>query len=98
MAIAAAGELADRRIRVVSMLCREQFARQPAEWRRKLVPPKARKLVFEAGVRQGWTGLFEEGTEAVTIERFGESGPYAKLAEHFGITAPAVAERMRRVL
>jgi transketolase len=98
VAIAAAGELADRRIRVVSMPCREQFARQPAEWRRKLVPPKARKLVFEAGVRQGWSGLFEEGTEVVSIERFGESGPYAKLAEHFGITAPAVAERMRRVL
>jgi len=98
VAITAAGELADRRIRVVSMLCREQFARQPAEWRRKLVPPNARKLVFEAGVRQGWTGLFEEGTEVVSIERFGESGPYAKLAEHFGITAPAVAERMRSLL
>jgi transketolase len=98
VAIAAAGELKDRRIRVVSMLCREQFARQPAEWRRKLVPPKARKLAFEAGVRQGWNGLFEEGTEVVSIERFGESGPYAKLAEHFGITAPAVAERMRKLL
>jgi transketolase len=55
-------------------------------------------LAFEAGVRQGWIGLFEEGAEAVSIERFGESGPYAKLAEHFGITAPAVAERMRKLL
>ncbi len=98
VAVAAAGELSERRIRVLSMPCREEFARQPAEWRRKLVPPKARRLVFEAGVRQGWTGLFEEGTEVVSIERFGESGPYAKLAEHFGITAPAVAERMRKLL
>ena len=98
VAVAAAAELSDRRIRVLSMPCREEFARQPAEWRRKLVPPKARRLVFEAAVRQGWTGLFEEGTEVVSIERFGESGPYAKLAEHFGITAPAVAERMRKLL
>jgi transketolase len=98
VAVAAAAELSDRRIRVLSMPCREEFARQPAEWRRKLVPPKARRLVFEAAVRQGWTGLFEEGTEMVSIERFGESGPYAKLAEHFGITAPAVAERMRKLL
>ncbi len=98
VAMAAAGELKDRRIRVVSMLCREQFARQPADWRRKLVPPKARKLAFEAGVSQGWVGLFEEGTEVISIERFGESGPYAKLAEHFGITAPAVAARMRSLL
>jgi transketolase len=98
VAVAAAAELSERRIRVLSMPCREEFARQPAEWRRKLVPPKARRLVFEAAVRQGWTGLFEEGTEVVSIERFGESGPYAKLAEHFGITAPAVAERMRKLL
>jgi transketolase len=101
VAIAAAGELKDRRIRVLSMLCREQFVRQPLEWRRKLVPPKSRKLAFEAGVRQGWVGPFEDpekGTEALSIERFGESAPYAKLAEHFGITAPAVAERMRKLL
>ena len=98
VAVAAAAELSDRRIRVLSMPCREEFARQPADWRRKMVPPKARRLVFEAAVRQGWTGLFEEGTEVVSIERFGESGPYAKLAEHFGITAPAVAERMRKLL
>jgi len=98
VAVAAAAELSERRIRVLSMPCREEFARQPAEWRRKLVPPKARRLIFEAAVRQGWTGLFEEGTEVVSIERFGESGPYAKLAEHFGITAPAVAERMRKLL
>ena len=98
VAVAAAAELSERRIRVLSMPWREEFARQPAEWRRKLVPPKARRLIFEAAVRQGWTGLFEEGTEVVSIERFGESGPYAKLAEHFGITAPAVAERMRKLL
>jgi transketolase len=98
VAIAAAGELKERRIRVVSMLCRELFASQPADWRRKLVPPKARRLVFEAAVGQGWAGPFEDGTEVVSIERFGESGPYTKLAEHFGITAPAVAERMRKLL
>jgi transketolase len=98
VAAAAAGELADRRIRVLSMPCREEFARQPAEWRRKLLPPQARRLVFEAGVRQGWAGLFEEGTEVVSIERFGESGPYAKLAEHFGITATALTERIRKLL
>jgi len=98
VAVAAAAELKGRRIRILSVLCREELARQPAEWRRQLAPPSARKLTFEAGVRQGWVGLFEEGVEAVSIERFGESGPYAKLAEHFGITAAAVAERLRGLL
>jgi transketolase len=98
VAAAAAEELKGRRVRVLSVLCREQFARQPAEWRRKLVPPRARKLAFEAAVGQGWTGVFEEGTEVISIERFGESGPYQKLAEHFGITAAAVAAKMRGLL
>ena len=98
VAAAAAEELKGRRVRVLSVLCREQFARQPAEWRRELAPPRARKLAFEAAVGQGWTGVFEEGTEVISIERFGESGPYQKLAEHFGITAAAVAARMRGLL
>jgi transketolase len=98
LALAAAGELAERRIRVVSMMCREEFARQPVEWRRSLVPARARKLVIEAGVRQGWTGLFEEGLDTISIERFGESGPWQKLAEHFGFTPAAVAERIRKLL
>jgi transketolase len=98
LALAAAGELAERRIRVISMMCREEFARQAVEWRRSLVPARARKLVIEAGVRQGWTGLFEEGVDTISIERFGESGPWQKLAEHFGFTPAAVVERIRKLL
>jgi transketolase len=98
VAIAAAAQLPERRIRVLSILCREEYNRQPAAWRRRLAPPSSRKLVFEAGVRQGWIGVFEEGVEALTIERFGESAPYQKLAEHFGITANAAAERMKKLL
>jgi transketolase len=97
-ALAAADQFPGRRIRVLSVLCREEFSRQPADWRRRLAPPSARKLVFEAGVRQGWTGVFEEGVETLTIERFGESAPYQKLAEHFGITAAALGERIKKLL
>jgi transketolase len=98
LALAAAALLPERRIRVLSMICREEFARQPAEWRRSLAPARAQKLAIEAGVSQGWAGLFEEGTETIGIERFGASAPYQKLAEHFGLTPAAVAERMRKLL
>jgi transketolase len=33
--------------------------------------------------------------EMVTIERFGESAPAAKIAEHLGFTAQAVAQRIK---
>lgn len=98
LALAASAELSDRRIRVISMMCREQFARQPLEWRQSLVPPRARRLVIEAGVKLGWIGLFEEGTEVIGIERFGESAPWQKLAERFGLTPAAVAQRIRQLL
>jgi transketolase len=94
-AIAAAAELPNRKIRVVSVLCRELLLAQPADARAALVPPKAKKVIFEAGVSFGWKGPFEEGTVTVSIDRFGESGPYPKVAEHLGITAAALVKRLQ---
>jgi len=94
-AIAAAAELPNRKIRIVSVLCRELLLAQPADARAALVPPKAKKLIFEAGVSFGWKGPFEEGTVTVSIDRFGESGPYQKVAEHLGITAAALVKRIQ---
>ena len=74
------------------MPCRELFLAQPAEFRTALVPPKAKKVIFEAGVSFGWKGPFDDETVAVSIDRFGESGPYQKVAEHLGITAAALVE------
>ncbi len=98
VAIAAAAELTEKKIRVVSMISRELFLAQPADFRHSLVPAKARKVTFEAGVSFGWKGPFEnDSVTAVSIERFGESAPYQKIAEHLGITAAALAKRMREL-
>ncbi len=95
VALKAAETLADRKIRVVSMISRELFLAQPAEWREKIVPAKSRKVTFEAQVTYGWKSPFCEGVLSVGIDRFGESGPYQKLAEKFGITAAALAEKIK---
>ena len=95
VALAAADLLADRKVRVVSMISRERFVAQDRAFREALVPPNARRVVIEAGVSFGWASPFDDGTLAVTIDRFGESGPWQKLAERFGITAAALAERIR---
>ena len=94
-AIAAAAQLTDRKVRVISMLSRELFLKQPADFRFNLVPPAARKVVFEAGVSFGWKGPFDDSVVTVSIERFGESGQYQKIAEHFGITAAALVRRIK---
>jgi transketolase len=96
-AIAAAVGLADHRVRVVSLLSRELFLKQTADFRSSLVPPSARKVVFEAGVSFGWKSPFDDSVVTVSIERFGESGPYQKVAEHLGITAAALAKKIREL-
>jgi transketolase len=94
-AIQAAAALTDRKVRVLSILSRELFLAQPAEFRAGLAPRTAKKVVFEAGVSFGWKGVFDDELLAVSIDRFGESGPYQKVAEHLGITAGALEKRIR---
>jgi transketolase len=77
------------------MMCRERFMGQDRAFRESLVPPGSRRVVIEAGTSFGWTSPFDDGTLVVSIDRFGESGPWQKLAERFGITAGALAERIR---
>ena len=95
VALQAAAALTDRKVRVVSMISRELFSAQPADFRASLVPGSAKKVVFEAGISQGWKSPFDESTLVVGIDRFGESGPYQKIAEHLGITAASLEKRIR---
>ena len=94
-ALQAAAALTDRKVRVVSMISRELFSAQPADFRASLVPAAAKKVVFEAGISQGWKSPFDDSTLVVGIDRFGESGPYQKVAEHLGITAASLEKRIR---
>jgi transketolase len=95
MAIQAATALSDMKVRVVSMISRELFSAQPPELRSSLLPKGAKLVVCEAGVSFGWKGPFDDSTLVVGIDRFGESGPYQKVAEHLGMTAAALEKRIR---
>ncbi|MBX3728113.1 MAG: transketolase [Candidatus Sumerlaeia bacterium] len=84
--------------RVVSMPCVELFAAQPREWRDSVLPPTVRRrLVIEAGVRQGWEGLATDEGGFVTQDTFGHSAPAKVLAEHCGFTVANVVARAREL-
>jgi len=85
-------------VRVVSMICRERFLAAPEDYRRSLVPSGAKRLVVEAGVSLGWEGMAGEGGDILSIERFGESGPAAAVAEHLGFTVESVRKRIESLL
>ncbi|MEL7348916.1 MAG: transketolase [Pseudomonadota bacterium] len=91
-------------VRVVSMPSMELFAAQEEAYRKRILPAGPARVAVEAGVRFGWdrwlTG--ERGREAkagfVGMESFGASAPYKDLYAHFGITAEAIAERVRSII
>ena len=90
--------------RVVSVPCMELFAAQPEAWRRRVLPAGPVRVAVEAGVRQPWDRwlLGERGREGksafVGMEGFGASAPAERLYEEFGITAEAVAAKVRAML
>jgi transketolase len=94
LALEAAG-LSGKNVQVVSMISRELFESQPAAIRDSIVPPGIRAIACEAGVRQGWE-RWAKPEDILSVDRFGESGPAAKVAEHLGFTAAALAAIISR--
>ncbi|WP_334062364.1 transketolase [Limimaricola cinnabarinus] len=91
-------------VRVVSVPCMELFAAQDEAYRKRVLPAGPVRVAVEAGVRQSWDRLLlgERGREQkagfVGMEGFGASAPAPTLYEKFGITAEAVAEKVRALL
>jgi transketolase len=83
-------------VRVVSMPSTSRFAKQDRSYRDEIIPPSvASRLSVEAGSRQGWYRWIGDRGDSVGIDHFGASAPGGVVAEHFGFTADAVAERAR---
>ena len=99
----AAKQLAEagRRVRVVSMPCWELFEKQSLSYRESVIPSTCRKRVIaEAGVSFGWERYAGDlsSTRYLTLDKYGESGPYKVLAQHFGFTTENVLAKAREVL
>lgn len=64
-------------------------------------PPGVPRVAVEAGVTDGWrkyVGAADDPKAAVVgVDSFGESAPAGVLFKHFGITADAVEDALRRV-
>ena len=102
LCVEAAKQLAEtgRAVRVVSMPCRELFERQPLEYRESVVPGTcAKRIIVEAGVKFGWGAYIADAskTRFVTLDTYGESGPYKVLAEHFGFTVENVLAKAKEL-
>lgn len=90
---------AGRKVRVVSMPSWELFEAQSAAYRESVLPAACtRRVTVEAGSTFGWARYAGSQGLMIGLDRFGDSAPYKKLAEVYGFTAPAIAERTRAYL
>ncbi|MEM9523937.1 MAG: transketolase [Pseudomonadota bacterium] len=90
--------------RVVSMPCWEAFATQDDAYRRRILPAGPVRVAVEAGVRLGWDRWLlgerapRSGAGFVGMDGFGASAPGGILYDRFGITADAVADKVKSLL
>ncbi|MDI6740212.1 MAG: transketolase [Candidatus Edwardsbacteria bacterium] len=81
--------------RVVSMPCLEMFMEQSREYRDSVIPNDSTRIAIEAGRGMPWYQVIGENGLFIGIERYGASAPDTVLAEQFGFTPQAVAEKVR---
>ena len=87
-----------RAVRVVSIPSMERFLAETCAWRDYVAPEQmTKRVIVEAASRFGWDRfrLDYRTTRFVTMDRFGASAPYAKLAEEFGFTVQNVYEQAK---
>ena len=84
--------------RVVSVPCFELFLNQDEATRKAVIGDAPIRLAVEAAVREGWDAIIGADGLFVGMSTFGDSGPYKKVYEKFGITAQNVADTVMKRL
>jgi len=84
--------------RVVSMPCTQRFDRQPAAWKKQVLPSDVCRIAIEAGHPDLWRKYVGIDGEVLGIESFGESAPASALYEHFGLTVGHLVETVLRTI
>ena len=85
-----------RCVRVVDLASWELFEEQPEQYRRQVLPPSVpHRLAVEAACSMGWERYVGDAGAIHGIDRYGASAPWKTIAEKFGFTAEAVAEKAR---
>ncbi|WP_182047278.1 transketolase [Curtobacterium sp. ME26] len=91
-----AADVTDRRVRVVSMPCREWFAEQDQDYRNSVLPPSlGARVVVEAASTFGWEGVAGPDGAIVGIDEFGLSAPAEEALRERGMTVERVLAAVR---
>jgi transketolase len=84
-------------VRVVSMPCTEVFDAQDASYKAAVLPEGVPRVAVEAGVSDYWYKYVGLNGAVVGIDTYGESAPAGVLFKHFGLTAQAVVDSVKKI-
>ena len=86
-----------RRPRAVSMPCLEYFAKQSQSYRDAVLIPGVPRIAVEAAAPQSWYRWVGENGVIIGIDRFGESAPYQRIYNEFGLIVERVVDAARQL-
>lgn len=92
MALEAAKLAQGKTIRIVSVPDVTVFSEQSADFRKSIIGNAKRVVAAEAGRGNDWRDFVSSKRDIFSIERFGESGPAAKVAEYLHFTAEELSK------
>ncbi len=97
LALAAAEKLAEenKKVRVVSMPCRELFMAQDSSYINEVLGTDLPRVAIEAGIGSGWYQITGTSGLVISLDQFGKSGRFEDLAELFGFTPEAVVNKIK---
>jgi transketolase len=99
LAMGAAEQLSDKKIRVVSMPSTTAFDAQDEVYKESVLPSSVTaRVAVEAAVTDGWYKYVGMNGKVVGINRFGESAPDKVLFEEFGFTVENVTKAVESIL
>jgi transketolase len=85
-----------KKIRVVSIIDRELFKKQPEIMRERIIGKPHRIVTVEAGTTAGWEFFATSPADMFGINNFGISGPGDKVAESLGFTSKNLTSLLNR--
>jgi transketolase len=85
-----------KKVRLISVPCMDLFCSQPDIYIDGILANDSVKVAVEAGIRQGWDCMIGPDGIFIGMNSFGASAPAEKLYQHFGITAEAVVEAVKK--
>ncbi len=87
------------KVRVVSFISWELFEEQSEDYKNSVLPPSIKKrIVIEAGIKQGWERYAGDGGMILGINRFGASAPSEILFEEYGFGVENIVKECKTIL